>query len=86
MNKAAFIRARIQPDLKVRAEHVLHILGITPTQAVTMLYSVVANHEEWPLELKVPNAETRKAFEETDKGVDLITSKNIDSLFDELGI
>ena len=35
MSKIAFIRARVEPELKETAENVLHELGITPTQAVT---------------------------------------------------
>jgi DNA-damage-inducible protein J len=86
MSKSAYIRARVAPDLKAGAERVLHELGISPTQAVTMLYKRVARDHEWPLELKIPNATTRKAFEETDKGSGLVDYKNINDLFDDLGI
>jgi len=86
MNKAAFIRARIEPELKVIAEDVLDELGITPTQAITMLYKKVARDHEWPIELKIPNAETRKALEETDKGIGLVECKDIEDLFGKLGI
>lgn len=68
MSKAAFIRARIEPELKDLAEEVLDELGITPTQAITMLYKKIARDHEWPIDLKIPNAQTRKALEETDKG------------------
>lgn len=64
----------------------LHELGITPAQAVTMLYKKVIREHEWPLELKLPNAETRKILEETDKDIGLIEAKDMDDLFDKLGI
>jgi DNA-damage-inducible protein J len=86
MTKAAFIRARIEPDLKAKAETVLHLLGITPTQAVTMLYENVAREQEWPIALKIPNASTRKALDETDKGIGLVDCGSVDDLFDKLGI
>lgn len=86
MEKSAFVRARIRPTLKTAAENVLHELGITPTQAITMLYARIAREHEWPLELKIPNAETRSVFEETDKGLGLIKCKDIDDLFHKLGI
>ena len=86
MSKAAFIRARIEPELKVMAEDVLDELGITPTQAITMLYKKVARDHEWPIELKIPNAETRKALKETDKGIGLVECKDIEDLFGKLGI
>lgn len=86
MSKAAFIRARIEPDLKTSAETVLNELGITPTQAITMLYKSIAREHGWPLELKVPNAVTRQALEETDKGIGLVECKDADDLFKKLGI
>lgn len=82
----AFIRARIEPELKYEAENVLHELGITPTQAIKMLYKRIARDHEWPLELKIPNTETRKAFEETDRGVGLKDAKDIKDLFNDLDI
>ncbi len=68
------------------AEHVLDELGITPTQAITMLYKKIAREHEWPLELKIPNAKTRRALKETDQGIGLVKCKNVDDLFDKLGI
>lgn len=86
VSKTAFIRARIEPQLKIKAEHMLDILGITPTQAVTMLYKAVVSGHEWPISLKIPNAETRKALEETDLGIGLIECRDIDDLFEQLEI
>ena len=85
MSRTAFIRARVEPELKENAEHVLHEIGITPTQAITMLYKRISHDQEWPLELKMPNDETRLVFEETDKGIGLIECKNVDDLFKQLG-
>ena len=81
-----FVRARIEPELKNQAETILHELGITPTQAIKMLYKRIARDHEWPLELKVPNKETLKAFEETNRNIGLNKSKDIDDLFKDLGI
>lgn len=86
MSKTEFIRARVEPDLKQMAEHILDELGITPTQAIRMLYKRIVRDQEWPLELKIPNAKTRHAMEETDKGISLIDSKDINDLFKKLGI
>jgi DNA-damage-inducible protein J len=86
MSKSAFIRARIEPDLKHTAEDIMHKLGIKPTQAVTMLYEWIAREQEWPLKLKIPNEKTRRTMEETDKGIDLVECKNINELFKNLEI
>lgn len=84
MTKAAFIRARVEPQLKISAEHVLSQLGITPTQAITMLYTRIARAHEWPLELKIPNAKTARAIKETRKRKDITVCKNVEDLFKSL--
>ena len=61
-------------------------LGITPTQAITMLYKRIAREQEWPLELKIPNAKTRRALKETDQGIGLVKCKDINDLFKKLRI
>ncbi len=84
MSKAAFIRARVEPSLKLTAESVLHELGITPTQAVTMLYKRIAREHEWPLELKLPNAETARAIKEARQGKGVTVCKDVDDLIKKL--
>lgn len=86
MNKTEYIRARIEPSLKHNAENVLAALGITPTQAVTMLYKQIEMQHAWPFELKIPNEETKRALDETDKGIGLIKCKSPNDMFEKLGI
>lgn len=84
MTKAAFIRARVEPKLKISAEHVLSELGITPTQAITMLYTRIARAQEWPLELKIPNSKTAKAIKEARNRKGVIVCKDVEDLFKKL--
>jgi DNA-damage-inducible protein J len=84
MTKAAFIRARVEPKLKINAEHVLIELGITPTQAITMLYTRIARAHEWPLELKVPNTKTARSIKEARLGKGVTVCKNEEDLFKKL--
>ena len=86
MYNTSFVRARIEPTLKTEAEDVLSELGITPTQAIKMLYKRIARDQEWPLELKIPNKETAAVFEETDRVEGLMQCKDVDDLFDQLDI
>ncbi|WP_341758245.1 type II toxin-antitoxin system RelB/DinJ family antitoxin [Candidatus Tisiphia endosymbiont of Ditula angustiorana] len=86
MNKSVFVRARIEPEIKKEAEEILYELGITPSQAVTMLYKYIARKHEWPIELKIPNAKTIKTFKETDKDIGLIKCRNTDEMYKKLGI
>lgn len=86
MPKSSFVRARVNPELKDAAEHVLEELGITPTQAVTILYKYVAREHKWPVPMNIPNIKTLKTFKATDKKNGLIASKNTKEMFANLGI
>ena len=69
MFKTAFIRARVDHELKNEEELVLSELAGTPIQAITILYKYVAREHVWPVLMKVPNAKTFKTFKETDKKI-----------------
>lgn len=86
MHKSADVHARVERSLKADAEVVLREMGITPTQAVTMLYKSIVRQREWPVELKVPNEETCKVLDETDQGIDIIRCKDAEEFYKKLGI
>ncbi len=86
MQKTTFVRARIAPTIKLQAESLLEELGITPTQAILMLYRSIIRQHGWPVELKIPNDSTRQTFEDTDKGENLVKNKNAKEMFKKLGI
>lgn len=86
MHKSAYIRARVEPQLKVQAEHVLDELGITPTQAVTMLYKKVVREQTFPFSLKIPNKVTQKTLEDSDQGKGIIACASVEEMFKDLGI
>ena len=48
------IRARVEPSLKSDAESVLLVLGLTPTEAITLFYKQVALQHGLPFEVKNP--------------------------------
>jgi len=58
VTKAATVRARIESDVKERAESILNGMGISATQAVNMLYKKVIKDRGWPCELREFNDET----------------------------
>ena len=84
MNRTATIRARVEPDLKNDVEKLLHRLGMTTTEAITMFYSQIRLRQGLPFPVEVPNATTRKTFEATDRGVDINTFDSIEAMFEEL--
>jgi len=86
MNKSATIRARIEPDLKNKAEKVFRELGLSTTQAISLFYKQVELRNGLPFEVVIPNDMTRRTFSNTDKGKNLIVCEDADDMFKKLGI
>ena len=86
MSKSAVVRARVEPELKEHAEAIFRKLGLNTTQAITMFYKQVGMCNGLPFEVRIPNAETMKAFEDTEKGVGLTHYENAQDMYDDLGI
>lgn len=61
---SSMLHVRIDGDLKVRATTALAAMGLTTSDAVRLLFHRIATDQAFPLELKVPNAETRAAMTE----------------------
>ncbi len=86
MNKTATVRARIEPDLKNKAEKVFRDLGLSTTQAINLFYKQVELRNGLPFEVVIPNDITRRTFSNTDTGKDLIICEDADDMFRKLGI
>ena len=86
MSKTSTVRARIQPKLKVRAEKVFHRLGLNATQAITLFYKQVELRKGLPFEVAILASATKRTFESTDAGRDLIVCEDMDEMFEKLGI
>jgi DNA-damage-inducible protein J len=61
----AFVRARIDEDLKNDAAIVLAEMGLTVSDVVRMTLTRIAKDKALPFELKIPNSQTRAAIEES---------------------
>lgn len=86
MSKSAYVRARMEPDLKIGAEAIFNEFGVTATQVITMFYKQVLRKHKIPLDLSLPNKETIRAIKEARQGKGLIAYKSIDDMFDRLDI
>ena len=64
MTQSATLRARIDEDTKAQGDAVLDAIGLSVSDAVRLLYHRLIAEQAFPLELKVPNAETRAAMAE----------------------
>lgn len=65
MAATAFVRARIDENLKDDAAAVLAEMGLTVSDVIRITLTRIAKDHALPFELKVPNAETRAAMEES---------------------
>lgn len=86
MGKTSTIRARIEPELKNKAEYIFHQLGLTTTQAITLFYKQVHLRKGLPFDVLIPKKTTQKTFNETDAGRNLIVCKDANDMFGKLNI
>lgn len=68
MAKTGYINARVENDLKEKAEKVLRRVGVNTSNAVTMFLRQVVIRQGIPFEVRVPNKESRKAIRELRAG------------------
>jgi len=64
---SSMIHVRMDNDLKERATEALAAMGLSTADAVRLLFHRIATDQAFPLELKVPNAETRAAMAEVEQ-------------------
>ncbi len=71
--KSANIYARIEPDVKERAESILSSLGIPASNAINMFYKQIILHRGLPFEVKIPSArpEDMSALSEAELNAEL---------------
>lgn len=84
MSRTTTVRARIEPRLKSDVEKLLHRLGMSTTEAITVFYNQIRLRHGLPFPVEVPNATTRKTFEATDRGEDLHSYDSLDEMFEAL--
>ena len=64
---SSMIHVRMDNDLKDRATEALAAMGLSTADAVRLLFHRIATDQAFPLELKVPNAETSAAMAEVEQ-------------------
>ena len=66
MAASSMLHVRIDEALKERGNAVLAAMGLSAADAVRLLYHRVIADQAFPLELKVPNAQTLAAMAEAE--------------------
>ena len=64
MGRSSMLHVRVDDEIKSQASEALEAMGLSVSDAVRILLKRVVTDEEFPLELKVPNARTRAAMQE----------------------
>lgn len=84
MPKDAYINARVDKRLKTRAEKVLSRVGISTTEAITMLLHQIVLRKGLPFDARIPNQETIAAMAELDRGAGEKFDGTAEELFDKV--
>ena len=86
MAQSSMLHIRIDDETKTQATEALAAMGLSMSDAVRIFLKRVVNDQAFPLELKVPNAETRAAMEEARAMMKAHQARfeSTDALFDEL--
>jgi DNA-damage-inducible protein J len=80
MSKTATIQARINPDLKKKAQKILNTLNLSMSEAISLYLTQVTLHRGIPFEIKIPNELTLKTLEKAERGEELNEVSDIDEL------
>lgn len=86
MSKSEFIRARVDETLKNNVDVIFSGLGLTMTEAITLFLKQCELRKGLPFEVRIPNEETQRVFEDTDSGKNLKRYGSEDAMFKDLGI
>ena len=86
MAQSSMLHIRVDDETKIQATAALAAMGLSMSDAVRIFLKRVVNDQAFPLELKVPNAETRAAMEEARAMMKARQARfeSPDPLFDEL--
>ena len=84
MAKTATIQARIDPDIKAKAQEILNKLNISMSEAISMYLTQVTLRKGIPFELNIPNEQTAETLAKSEKGEELHKVTSVENLFQEL--
>ena len=86
MANTTMLHVRVDEQMKTEASAALASMGLSLSDAVRILLKRVVCDQAFPLELKVPNAQTRAAIEESRAIMKSRSARfqSADALFDDL--
>ena len=84
--QSSMLHVRVDEETKVQATQALESMGLTVSDAIRLFLHRVVVDQAFPLELKVPNAQTRAAMKESRAMMAARRARfaSADALFDDL--
>ena len=84
--QTSMVHVRMDSEMKRKAAEALAAMGLTASDAVRLLFHRIVVDQAFPLELKVPNAQTRRAMAEVDEMAEARKARfaSADELFADL--
>ncbi len=84
--QSSMLHVRMDSEMKRKAMTALAAMGLTASEAVRLFFHRIAVDQAFPLELKVPNRQTRRAMAESEEMMRQGTARfaNADEMFTEL--
>ncbi len=79
--KSSVVHARIEPETKQKAEHVLRKLGLTPTEAIRIFYKQVSLRGGLPFLVAIPNKLTASTLEKSRRGESIREFDSLEEMF-----
>ncbi|MDP2982794.1 MAG: type II toxin-antitoxin system RelB/DinJ family antitoxin [Candidatus Latescibacter sp.] len=84
MAKTVTIQARIDPDIKNKAQNIFRKLNISMSEAITLFLTQVTLRRGIPFDIKIPNDLTSDTLHKSEEGKELHKVSSVDQLFQEL--
>jgi|TARA_A100001391_G_scaffold165892_1_gene125861 DNA-damage-inducible protein J len=85
MSADAVVRARIDAETKERAVEALEAMGLSVSDAIRLLMVRIADEQQLPFAVQVPNKVTENAMAEIEAGKGK-RCESTEDLFEDLGI
>jgi len=84
MSRTATIQARIDPEIKIKAQEILNKLHISMSDAISIYLTQVTLQNGIPFDLKIPNKLTIDTLKKSEEGKEHHHVNTVDELFKEL--
>ena len=80
--KTSAVHARMEPQVKRKAEGVLKKLGISPTEAIRIFYRQISLRGGLPFPIEIPNATTQSTLAKSRQGTGVQSFDSLDEMFE----